>query len=257
MAIFAPNHHFDDLAVGLCSGGVGRDIGAVPEHRAFVGEFGDLVHAVGDEQERKTLLAQALQDHENLSDVGRGQGRGRLVEDEDAGLARKGLGDLHHLAARQRQVLDQSHRMDVGRARPLERFLGDATLRAPVDHPEAPRRVGDGDVVGDRKVGNERQLLEDAHDPGAIGGGGQIEGDFRPVEDDPPGVGRDHARENLDQGRLAGAVLAKNGVNAPREHDEIGVGERPHAAVALGYALHAQDRRGCRLQSRHAAKPRR
>ena len=256
VAIFAPDHHLDDLVVGLGSGGVGRDIGAVPEHRAFVGELGDLMHAVGDEQERKTLLAQALQDHEHLGDVGCSQGRGRLVEDEDAGLARQRLGDLHHLAARQRQVLDQRQRMDVRRAGALERFLGEAPLRASVDHSEAPRRIGDRNVVGDRKVGNERQLLEDAHDPGAIGGGGRVETDLGPVEDDASGIRRHHARQDLDERRLAGAVLAENGVNAPRKHNEIGAGERSHAAVTLGYALHAQNRRGRRLKLRHAAKPR-
>ena len=52
-------------------------------------------------------------------------------------------------------------------------------------------------------------------------------------------------------------VLAENAVNATREHREIRVREGAHAAVALGYALHPQNRQGRRLQSRHAAKPRR
>ena len=173
------------------------------------------------------------------------------------GLRAKRLGDLHHLPARQRQILDQRHRMDVRRSGALERFLGEAPLRAPVDQPETARRIGDGDVVGDRKVGNERKLLEDADNAGAIGGGRRIEGDFRPVEHDAPCVRRYDARQDLDQRRLARAVLAENGVNAPREHDEVGVGERAHAAVTLGYALHPQNRRGRRLCSRHAAKPRR
>ena len=256
MAVLTPDHHFDDLVVGLRSGHIGRDIGAVPEHGALVGELRDLVHAVRNEQERQPLLAQALEDDEHLGDVGGGQRRSRLVENEEARLARQRLGDLHHLPARQRQILDQRHRMDVGRSGARERILGEAPLRAPVDQPETARRIGDGDVVGDRKVGNERKLLEDADNAGAVGGGRRIESDFRPVEHDASGVRRDDAGQDLDQRRLARAVLAENGVNAAREHGEIRVGERPHAAIALGYALHAQDRRGRRLQSRHAAKPR-
>ena len=257
VAVLASDHHFDDLVVGLRSGHIGRDIGAVPEHGALVGELRDLVHAVRNEQERQPLLAQALEDDEHLGDVGRRQRRSRLVENENTRLAGQRLGDLHHLPARQRQILDQRHRMNVGRAGALERFLSEASLRAPVDQPEAARRIGDCDVVGDRKVGNERKLLEDADNAGAVGRGGRIEGDFRPVEHDASGVRRYDARQDLDQRRLARAVLAENGVNATREDDEVGVGERPHAAIALGYALHPQNRRGRRLQSRHAAKPRR
>ena len=146
--------------------------------------------------------------------------------------------------------------MDVGRSGALERLLGEAPLRAPVNHPEAARRIGDGDIVGDRKVGNERKLLENADDAGAIGGGGRIEGDFRAIEHDASGVRRYDAGQDFDERRLARAVLAENGVNAAREHGEIRVGERAHTSIALGNALHAQDRRGRRLCSVHAANPR-
>ena len=102
VTIFTSDHHFDDLVVGLRSGRIGRDIGAVAEHRAFVGELGDLVHAMGNVEERQPLLAQALKDDEHLGDVGRGQRRSRLVENENARAARQRLGDLHDLPARQR-----------------------------------------------------------------------------------------------------------------------------------------------------------
>src|ERR1700677_2379774 len=145
--------------------------------------------------------------------------------------------------------------MDFGRSGSLERLLGQATLRAPVDHPKATRRIRYGDVVGDGELENERKLLENADDAGAIGGGGGIEGDFRAVEHDATRVPRDDAGEDLDEGGLTRAVLAENGVNASREDGEIRVGEGAHAPVALGNALHAQDRRGRRLRSVHAANP--
>ena len=93
--------------------------------------------------------------------------------------------------------------------------------------------------------------------PARLAAAGESKATSARVEDNAPGVRRNHAGENLDQRRFAGAVLTKNCVNAPRVDDKIGVSERANAAVALGYALHAQNRRGCRLQSRHAAKPRR
>ena len=67
VAILTPDHHFDDLVVGLRSGHIGRDIGAVSEHGALVGEFRDLMHTVRNEQERQPLLAQALEDDEHLA----------------------------------------------------------------------------------------------------------------------------------------------------------------------------------------------
>ena len=44
------------------------------------------------------------------------------------------------------------------------------------------------------------------------------------------------AGDDLDQRRLAGAVLAENGVDLPARAREIDVLKRTHAAVALGYS---------------------
>ncbi len=81
---------------------IGRDIGAVPEHRALVGKLGDLMHAVGNVEEGQPLLPQPLEDDEHFGDVSGGERRSRLVENEDARLASQRLGDLHHLPAGQR-----------------------------------------------------------------------------------------------------------------------------------------------------------
>ena len=74
--------------------------------------------------------------------------------------------------------------MDVRGAGAGQRLFGDAPLGAPVDESEPSRRIADRDIVGDRQVRNERQLLEDADDAGAIGGGGRVEGDLAAVEHD-------------------------------------------------------------------------
>ena len=138
VAVFAADHQLDDLGVGLRAGLVGRDVAAVAEHRALVGELGDLLHAVRDVEDAEPLVPQPLQHREHLGDVGGGQRRGRLVEDEDGRIARQRLGDLHHLLARERQLLHRRERMDVLRAGARQRRLGEASLRAPVDQPEAP-----------------------------------------------------------------------------------------------------------------------
>ena len=249
MTPFATDHHLDDFVVGLRAREIARDIGAVAKDGAVVGKLGDLVHAVRDIDERETLVAQSLQDHEDPGHVRRGQRRRRLVQNEDTRVARQRLGDLDHLSARQRQIPDERHRVDVRRAGALQRFLGDAPLRPPVDQSEPAGRVADGNIVGDREVGNERKLLEDADDAGAIGGGRQVEGNLVAIKHNASRVRLHDARKNLDQRRLAGAVFAENGVNPSRVDREIGLLERAHAAIALGHALHAQDR-GARLHPR-------
>jgi hypothetical protein len=58
------------------------------------------------------------------------------------------------------------------------------------------------------------------------------------IEQHPAFVGCDDAGHDLDERRLARAVFAKHGMNAPGVDDEIGVLQRAHPAVALGNALH-------------------
>ena len=56
-------------------------------------------------------------------------------------------------------------------------------------------------------------------------------------------VGLDHARDDLDQRRLAGAVLAQHGVDRAGAAGEVDLLERPHAAIALGDAAELEEGR--------------
>ena len=49
------------------------------------------------------------------------------------------------------------------------------------------------------------------------------------------------AGENLDQGRLAGAVVAKDAGHLPRVHIRGDVGQRDDISVAFGDVLHLQE----------------
>jgi hypothetical protein len=114
------------------------------------------VHAVGDEQQRQAFGPQALEHGVDACHVGGHQGRGGLVEDEDAWPACQRLGDLHPLPARQRQVAHLRQRVDAFGPGTGQRVLGQAALGPPVDEPEAARRVADGDVVGHGQVRDQR-----------------------------------------------------------------------------------------------------
>ena len=141
VAVFAADHHLDDFIVGLCAGLEGRDIAAIAEHGAFIGKFGDLVHAMRDVEQRQTFIAQAFQNREHLGDVGRGQGGCCFIEDQDARVAGECLGDFDHLAARERQVLDRRHGMDVLGTGARQCGLRQSALGLAIDHAEALWRV--------------------------------------------------------------------------------------------------------------------
>ncbi len=242
--VLAADHQLDDFVVGLRPRGEGRNAAAVAKDGAFVGQLGNFVHPMRNVDQSKTVGAKPPQYAIDLGHVSGGQGRRGFVENQDARLARERLGDLDHLPARQRKVLDECQRMDVIGSGTRERLLGDAALRPAIDQAEAARRVADRDIVGDGEVGDEGQLLKDAGDAGGVGRRRRRERDRRAIEQHPALVGRHHARHDLDKRRLAGAVLAQYRVDAASLDREVGVLERAHTPVALGHAAHCEQGHG-------------
>ena len=240
VAVLAADHQLDDLVVALLAGAIGGDVAAVAKHRAAIRQLGDLVHAMRDIEQRQPLGAQPLQHDEHLGDVRRRERGGRLVQDEHARVARQRLGDLDHLAARERQVLDRRQGMNVLGAGARQRLLGDPALGAPVDQPEPLGRIADRNVVGDREVGDQREFLKDADDARLIGGRRRGECDLAPLEQHAALVGLDHPGHDLDERRFAGAVLAEDRVNLAGFDREIRLLQRLDASIPLGDALHPE-----------------
>ena len=106
--------------------------------------------------------------------------------------------------------------------------------------------ASDEDVLGDRHVRGERELLIDRDDAGALGVVGRREGDRLAEQLDLPRIGAVRARQDLEQGRLAGPVLAEERMDLGGPHFEMDVLERAHAREALADAGHLEDgaRRG-------------
>jgi hypothetical protein len=132
--------------------------------------------------------------------------------------------------------------MDIASSGARERFYGDPPLPPPVDQAEALGRVADRDVVGDREVRDQRQFLEYADDAGPIGGRRIGEADLFAGQHHAALIRPHDARHHLDEGRLTGTVLAEDRVDAARFDGQLGVLQRLDAAVALGDALHAEQR---------------
>ena len=112
-------------------------------------------------------------------------------------------------------------------------------LAAPINQPIAPGRIGDDDIVGDREIGDQRQFLKDAGYSRRIGLRRRGETDLLAPEVHRPFVRLDDAGDDLDEGRLAGAVLAQYGVNSAGLDHEIGLLQSTNTAIALGDPLQA------------------
>ena len=93
----APDHHAREARLGRALARNGVDPLAAPQDRDPVGDLEHLVQLVADEDDRRALLLEALDDPEQLARLLRGQHGGRLVEDQDLGAAVEGLQDLDAL----------------------------------------------------------------------------------------------------------------------------------------------------------------
>ena len=93
--------------------------------------------------------------------------------------------------------------------------------------------VAHEDVLGDAEVGEDHRLLVDRDDTVALRLGRRAQRDELTVEAHFTGVGLMDAGHRLDQGRLAGAVLADERVDLPGEELDPGPLERPRRPELL------------------------
>ena len=153
--------------------------------------------------------------------------RRRLVHDQDAGVLRERLGDLDPLAVADREGADEPRDVevvDVERGEQLPRL---GVHRRPVEGAEAgARRVAHEDVLGDAQRREQQQLLEDRGDAGGLGIVRAREADLLAVQAHGPGIRLVEAGDDLDQGRLAGAVLAEQRVHLTGAHVETDIIQR-------------------------------
>ena len=187
---------------------------------------------MGDENDRGAgfrALPQGREEGGRL--VGGEDGRG-LVEDEDFGGARERSRDLDALARPDGQRFDA-----VVRPAELEREVP----REPRDaRPPGAGALEDWsppvekrEVVRDARSAYEEIVLRNEGDSGVAGVSRPAEGDDPAVAEDLPGVGREASGRDRDERRLAGAVLAEDGVDLAGEEGEVRLGKSPGLAEAL------------------------
>ncbi len=127
--------------------------------------------------------------------------------------------------------------------------------RRSIRRPPGPRRAPPGPAAGaahwlaadehvlrHRQVGEQRRLLVDHRDAGRPGGRGPGQGDLASAHRQRAAVRLVHPGQDLDQGGLARAVLAKQRVHraGPQLHRPVGQG--PNRAERLGRVPQFEDR---------------
>ena len=216
---------------------------AAPDDRDPVGDLEDLVELVADEDDAVALGREAAQDLEDLLGLLRCQDGGRLVEDEDLGVAVERLEDLDPLLPADGQGAD----LDVGvdlEAEPSTEFDDPAIGLVAVEEDRIGHRLlAEDDVLGDGQDRDEHEVLVDHADPAGdrVRGTGQV--DLGAIEQDRALVGRGQPVEDVHQGGLAGAVLAEQRVDLARPDVEIDVVVGDDARIPLRDAAHLE--RGC------------
>ena len=247
-----PDHVLDQACMGMVADRPGRNMSAVAEDGHAVGDCEDLVELVGDVEDRNPKGGQAPDDGEEKRDLVRRERRGRLVHDHDPRLMGEGAGDLDHLLLADRKAAGLGGRID-GEADPLEQRPGIAADRLPIDRAGAAGRVLlEEDVLRHGELGDQRDLLEDDLDPLPDGVAGMVDLGLASADADRAGVFWVDAGKDLDQRRLAGAVLAHESVHLARLEAKIDAVERHHARETLADPGHLQGERRALGDRRHS-----
>ncbi len=108
--------------------------------------------------------------------------------------------------------------------------------------PPAGQLVSEEEIGDDIEVLAQRQILEDGGNAELQRLAGTIERDVAAAEFDRARGRLMHAGKNLDQGRLAGAVVADQRHDLAGLHFEIDVGQRRNRAEILGNIAQPEDR---------------
>ena len=136
----APDQHPHEFRLGGLRRRNARHL-AVAQHGDAVGDARHLLEPVGDVDDPDAAGGDLAHDQEEPVDLGRGQGRGRLVHDEDPRRVGQRLGDGDHLPAADRKLADRLVDVDVGPDR------GEALARG-VPHRAAVEHARRGSVPG-------------------------------------------------------------------------------------------------------------
>jgi hypothetical protein len=215
----------------------------IAQHGAAIGDGHHLVESMRDIDDGGAARLHAGQHREQPLDLALLQRGGRLVEHEHAALPVQRLGDGDQLALGEAQRAHAPLRIDThielgqrgARVLPHARSV-DQRERSKAAH----REIAERDILGDRQRRHQPQLLRDGNDAGGDGVARAGEMAGLAGDENIAAVGTMHTAEDADERRLAGAVLADNGVDLAERHVEVDAVERGGRAELLADASDAR-----------------
>jgi hypothetical protein len=155
--------------------------------------------------------------------------------------AEQRLRDLDHLLLGDPERIDAPIGID-GDTHFRQAALGRFTNTAAVDPAAARRFVPQQNVLGDRQLRNEAQLLIDRRDAERLGVARRFDGGLAPLDLDGPPVAAVRAAQDLHQRRLARAVFPEQHVHFAMIQRESHPVERDHARKRFADIPHHQQR---------------
>ena len=234
----------DDLVLGDFVAFVDADVAAEPQHGDPVGDLEDVVQVVRDQDDGEPLLGQALDELEHLLRLRDAERGGRLVEDHEPRVPHHRAGDGDGLPLAARQGRDRlPDRADRRHGEALHRLRG-LGLHHRLLEPVQPVAglAAEVHVLDDVEVVAEREVLVDDLDPELGGVLRAVDVHRLAVDDDLAAVRRVRAGDALDQGRLAGAVVADERHHLTGTDLEVDLAERLDRAEALRDPVELQER---------------
>ena len=175
------------------------------------------------------LLAKALDELEDLVRLGDAEGGRRLVEEHDLVVPQHGPGDRHGLALAAGQAGDQDpDARDLDREAPqdLDGLLLHRDLVEPAQRAARTRLATEVEVADDVEVVAQREVLVDGRDPERRRIGWTRDRDDAALPQERAFVGSVDAADQLDERRLAGAVVADQRDDLAGVDVELDVGQR-------------------------------
>ncbi|MBG9885055.1 hypothetical protein ABE10_00335, partial [Bacillus toyonensis] len=226
------DHAADDpVLVDLAASDVERlDRAPVADDGDLVRDLLDLVELVADDDRGDPFCLEAQDQIEQVLRVVLVERRGRLIEDQQLDVLVQCLGDLDELLLADAEVLDREVRVLV-QTDPRKQLRGPPSLSGPVDARTAADLIAEEDVLHDRELGDEGELLMDDDDPRLLARRDVLEALLLTEQEDVAVVASERvdAGEDLHQGALARSVLAADRVHLPGADRDRDVGERLHS----------------------------
>jgi hypothetical protein len=149
-----------------------------------------------DVDDRQTALLQPMDDAKERRDLGVGQGGGRLIHDDQPRIERERLGDLDHLLFGDGEGADDGAGIQL-HAQLVEQLPGLPAKLAPTDHLARVRFPADEDILFNREIRHEIELLVDDGDAKILRLARTMEDDRLVIEDDLPTVRLIDPREDF------------------------------------------------------------